>query len=90
MLWKKEKQILENISQNPNQEKYFQTIALKNMYRGNMDAILKEFSHTENPFLEYFIHQNSHIKNISLTIAEILSERDEKFFKKILHEAIEI
>lgn len=55
-----------------------------------MDAILKEFSHTENPFLEYFIHQNSHIKNISLTIAEILSERDEKFFKKILHEAIEI
>ena len=83
---------IQNFQKNPTQKRFFEIMILRKNFAGQIDAILKQFPNTENPFLEKFLSENTDIQegNAILHAAQKISETQPHFFEKILRDPREL
>lgn len=83
---------IQNFQKNPTQKRFFEIMILRKNFAGQIDAILKQFPNTENPFLEKFLSENPDIQEKSATLhaAQKISETQPHFFEKILRDTREL
>ncbi|MGP1583421.1 MAG: hypothetical protein ACTTH6_04335 [Candidatus Altimarinota bacterium] len=83
---------IQNFQKNPTQKRFFEIMILRKNFAGQIDAILKQFPNTENPFLEKFLSENPDMqeKSAILHAAQKISETQPHFFEKILRDTREL
>ena len=83
---------IQNFQKNPTQKRFLEIMILKENFVGQVDAILREFPDSDNPFLEKFLSKNPNKKERDAIIdaAEMLSKNRPIIFEKILRNTREI
>lgn len=83
---------IQNFQKNPTQKRFFEIMILRKNFAGQIDAILKQFPNTENPFLEKFLSENpdKNKENAIFNAAQSLAEKQPHFFEKILRDTREL
>ena len=83
---------IQNFQKNPTQKRFLEIMILRENFVGQVDAILREFPDSDNPFLEKFLSKNPDEKERDAIIdaAQILSKNQPIIFEKILRNTREI
>ncbi len=83
---------IQNFQKNPTQKRFLEIMILRENFVGQVDAILREFPDSDNPFLEKFLSKNPNKKERDAIIdaAEMLSKNRPIIFEKILRNTREI
>ena len=83
---------IQNFQKNPTQKRFLEIMILRKNFVGQVDAILREFPDSDNPFLEKFLSKNPNKKERDAIIdaAQILSKNQPIIFEKILRNTREI
>ena len=83
---------IQNFQKNPTQKRFLEIMILRENFVGQVDAILREFPNSDNPFLEKFLSENPDQKERDAIIdaAKMLSKNRPIIFEKILRNTREI
>ena len=83
---------IQNFQKNPTQKRFLEIMILRENFVGQVDAILREFPDSDNPFLEKFLSENPDKKERGAIIdaAKMLSKNQPIIFEKILRNTREI
>ncbi|MDO4873871.1 MAG: hypothetical protein Q4A35_01580 [Candidatus Gracilibacteria bacterium] len=83
---------IQNFQKNPTQKRFLEIMILRENFVGQVDAILREFPDSDNPFLEKFLSKNPDKKEKDAIIdaTKMLSKNRPIIFEKILRNTREI
>ena len=83
---------IQNFQKNPTQKRFLEIMILRENFVGQVDAILRKFPDSDNPFLEKFLSENpdENKENAIFNAAQSLAEKQPHFFEKILRDTREL